>query len=386
MSGARRLTILLSGMVAGDPYQGGATWAVLQYLLGFRELGHDAYLVEPVRESSLRPAGSALASSENAAYFRSMASEFGVEECSALLLAGTRETVGLPYERLREVARGADVLVNISGMLSDAELTASAPIRVYLDLDPAFNQLWHAVQGIDVGFRDHTHFVTVGRAIGEPGCPVPTCGVSWLTTNQPVVLRHWPVAEGVVHDAFTTVANWRGYGSIELDGVLYGQKAHSLRRFMELPTHAPERLRLALSIHPDERPDLDALRRNGWELLDPAEVAGTPARYGEFVRGSRGELGIAKSGYVLSGCGWFSDRSACYLASGRPVVAQDTGFSRYLPTGEGLFAFTTGEEALAGMAEVRADYARHARAARRVAEEHFDAATVLPSFLARVGA
>jgi hypothetical protein len=145
-----KLTILLSGMIAGVPHHGGATWAVLQYLLGFKRLGHDVLFVEPVEESALRPAGVLLARSQNASYFCRVMSDFGMGESSALLLAGTQRTVGVSYERLREAARPADVLVNISGLLADEALTEDIPLRAYLDLDPAFTQLWQAAEGIDM--------------------------------------------------------------------------------------------------------------------------------------------------------------------------------------------------------------------------------------------
>jgi hypothetical protein len=234
-------------------------------------------------------------------------------------------------------------------------------------------------------FVGHTHFVTIGQAIGRPDCAVPTCGLRWITTPQPVVLAHWPVAESLTFDALTTVGNWRGYGSIRHGGVLYGQKAHSLREFISLPTLTDERFMLALAIHPDEARDLDALAENGWSLLDPRSVAGTPASYRSFIQGSRAEFGIAKSGYVASRCGWFSDRSVCYLASGRPVIAQETGFSRFLPTGQGLFAFDTLDDVLAALDELKRDYARHARAARALAEEHFDSDRVLTRLLQQLG-
>jgi hypothetical protein len=136
------LTILLSGMIAAVPHQGGATWAVLQYLLGFKRLGHDVYFVELVEEAVLRPAGASLARSDNAAYFRQVMADFGLDGTSALLQTGTQQTVGLPYDRVHEIARRADVLVNISGLLADQTLTENIPLRVYLDLDPAFTQLW----------------------------------------------------------------------------------------------------------------------------------------------------------------------------------------------------------------------------------------------------
>jgi hypothetical protein len=381
-----KLTILLSGMIAADPFQGGATWAVLQYLLGFRRLGHDVYFVEPLPEKSLLPAGSPLARSTNATYFRRVVRRFGLEHHSALFRPGTRETVGTPYDRLCDVARRADVLVNISGMLTDGPLTAPVPLRVYLDLDPAFNQLWHATQGIDMRFAGHTHFVTVGLGVGEADCVVPTCGLPWLTTPQPVVLEHWPRADEITCDALTTVGNWRAYGSVEYRGVFYGQKAHALRPLITLPTRTDEKFVLALAIHPGEEKDLAALASNGWQLVDPRQVADTPDRYREFIRGSRAEFGIAKSGYVAARCGWFSDRSICYLASGRPVLAQETGFSRFLPTGEGLFTFQTAEDVLAAIDALRRDYPRHARAARALAEELFDSDKVLSRLLRRIGA
>jgi hypothetical protein len=370
-----KLRIVVSGMAAGDPHQGGATWAVLQYVLGFRRLGHDTVLVEPVAQLS----------EQTERYFADVAAEFGLSDRAALVGSGG-ETVGLPYARLRELIRGADLLVDMSGLLRDREeLFACIPVRVYLDLDPAFNQLWH-VHGLDVRFDDHTHFVTVGQAIGRDGCAVPTCGREWITTLQPVVLDEWPLANGVAHDALTTVANWRSYGSLEHEGVHYGQKAHSLRELMELPRQTDERFLLALAIHPDEGGDLDALAAGGWSLVDPSVVAGTPRAYRSFVQRSKAELGVAKSGYVRSGCGWFSDRSCCYLASGRPVLAQQTGFGGFLPTGEGLFAFDTADDVLRAVEELRADYARHVRAARALAEAYFDSDLVLGRLLERVGA
>ncbi|HEX6386405.1 MAG TPA: hypothetical protein VF177_17165 [Anaerolineae bacterium] len=380
-----RLTILVSGMIAGVPHQGGATWAVLQYLLGFKRLGYDVYFVEPLTETALQPAGTSLERSVNAAYFRQVIADFGLEQRAALLLAGTRHTVGLLYQQLRAVAGRAGVLLNISSTLADEALTGRIPVRVYLDLDPTFNQLWHAVEGIDMRFASHTDFVTVGLALGKAGCVVPTFGLPWITTLQPVVLAHWPVARHTTYDALTTVANWRGYGSIEYAGVFYGQKAHSLRQFFSLPTLTKEKFMLALSIHPDESSDLKALAENGWHLLDPTQVAHTPADYRRFVQGSKGEFGIAKSGYVAAGCGWFSDRSICYLASGRPVIAQETGFSRFLPTGEGLFAFKTSDDVLASIEALNRDYSRQSRAARAIAEEYFDSDKVLTRLLRCIG-
>jgi hypothetical protein len=380
------LTILLGGKISSVPFQGGWTWVILQYLLGLKRLGHEVYFVEGLDKDSLSPPDASLDDSINAAYFRHVMTEFGLAANSALILQGTDETVGRSYADIEAIARHASVLLNISGTLVDPRLTDSIPIRVYIDLDPAFTQLWREVDQIDMHFTGSTHFATVGMAIGTTECSVPTCGVEWIPMRQPVALAHWAQTAGILYDALTTVANWRGYGSIAHDGVFYGQKAHSLRQFTALPTMTSEKFTLALSIHPDEQRDLDALTVNGWRILNPDRVVPTPSLYRQFIQSSKAEFGIAKSGYVLSKCGWFSDRSTCYLASGRPVIAQDTGFSRFLPVGEGLFAFQTPDDVLTAIDALRTDYGRHSRAARAIAADYFDSDKVLHQLLERVGA
>ena len=367
------MRILVSGMVAGEPRQGGASWAVLQYLLGLRRLGHEVVLAEPVER--IEPA--------SLAYLEAVAADFDLG--AVALVAADGASGPLPRERLLAFAREADLLLNVSGMLADPELLEPIPVRGYLDLDPFFNQHWH-LQGAEMGFDAHTHFVTVATAIGEPGCEVPTLGRDWITTLPPVVLEHWPRASEPPSLPFTTVGHWRSYGPIEHEGRRYGLRAHALRELLELPERTRADLSLALAIHPDERADLEALARHGWELIDPAGVAAIPARYGEFVRASAGELGVAKEGYVRSRSGWFSDRSACYLASGRPVVAADTGFGGALPVGEGLLAFGGVGEAAAALDSVLARPAEHAAAARAIAEDLLDSDRVLARLLDALGA
>lgn len=372
-----RLKILLAGMVAGDPRQGGASWAVLQYVAGLSELGHEVVLVEPVAAEALEPEG------EVVRYFRSLPFLGGR---AALLARGGEETAGLTYGDLLEFARGADLLLNVSGMLRDERLLEAVPVRAFLDLDPGFNQVWQAT-GAEMGIDLHTHCASVGVRIGAEDCPIPTLGRNWIPTLPPVVLAHWPRADAAPQrDAFTSVGHWRSYGSLEHEGIHYGQRAHAMRSLFELPRRTRARFEPALGIHPDEVDDLRALRENGWELLDPDAVAGTPGDYAAFVRGSKAELCVAKSGYVNSRSGWFSDRSAAYLASGRPVAALDTGFGTALPVGEGLLRFDGLEEAVIAVDAVESDYARHARAARELAEEHLDSRKVLPRLLERLAA
>jgi hypothetical protein len=377
-------TILVAGTMAADPYQGGTAWSVLQYILGLRALGHDVYFVEPIPSRKLRPVGASLRTSTSASYFRDIVRQFGLQTKAALLLRDANDTVGCSYETLRTIAARADVLINLSGALTDPALLGRIPIRLYVDLDPGFNQLWH-VCSIDVGFDRHTHFATIGLGLGEDRCPVPKCDRAWIPTRQPIVLTEWPVAERQPEHAFTTSGSWRGLGSITHDGIYYGQKAHALRQFIALPAKSRQRMMLAFAPAPEESKDVSRLAAEGWQWVNPETIAGTPDQYRDFVQSSFAEFGIAKSGYATSRCGWFSDRSVCYLASGRPVVAQETGFSAFLPTNEGLFAFETEDEALAAIDAVVGDYSRHSKAARRIADEYFDANIVLPLLLERVG-
>ena len=384
MSPARKPSIAVAGMIAADPYHGGATWAVLQYLLGLERLGYDVIFVEPVDASKLLPAGTSIVRSNNARYLADALSSVGFAGDAALVVRGTQQTSGMTYDELAARLGRVDALLNVSGMLDDDKLLAKIPVRAYLDLDPAFVQLWHA-QGIEMRFDAHTHFITVGLEIGSERCNIPTHGKQWITTLQPVVLDAWTVAEVAHNGALTTVANWRGYGSIEWDGRLYGQKAHSIREIIDLPRNVREPIVLAMSLHDSDARDRDALEAHGWKLVDPFDVAGTPERYRRFIQHSYAEIGIAKAGYVRSACGWFSDRSICYLASGRPVIAQDTGFSHHLPVGDGLLTFTSIEGALSACDDVRARYEHHRRAARELAESSFGSDIVLTRLLEAIG-
>jgi hypothetical protein len=369
--------VIVSGMIAATPGQGGATWAVLQYLLGFRRLGCEVHFIEPIADPQRIPA-------ESVRYATETMARFGLQGRWALVPDSGAEPIGISRSKLRDLARGTDLLLSVSGMLADPDVLDAVPVRAYLDLDPAFNQLWHAVEGVDMRFDAHTHFVSVADAIGDPECPIPDCGREWLPTLPPVALEEWPVPSGLERRALTTVGHWRSYGSIHHGGIHYGQKVHSLRPLLDLPQRTRAHFELALAIHPDEVDDLAGLEEGGWTVLDPAQVAATPDDYRRFVQGSWAELGLAKLGYAVSGSGWFSDRSACYLASGRPVIAQDTGFGRRLPVGAGLLAFASADDVVAAIDELERDYERHRAAARELAVEHLDSDRVLGWLLERL--
>jgi hypothetical protein len=363
--------VILGGMVAGVPGHGGATWAALQYALGLRALGHDVLVLDEVRGPG-DPAA-------RAACLAHVASAFDLAG-RVVLLTGGGGAVGAPYEDVLAFAASADVLVNLAGTVHDPRVLEAVRRRLLVDLDPAFTQLWHA-QGVDVGIGAHDRFASVGLRLHAAECTIPDGGVHWAPTLPPVELMHWPVAAEAPSEGVTLIANWRSYGTIEHDGVRYGQKAHSVRALIDLPRHTSEPPRFALLIDPGEARDIAALHQHGWVLIDAAVETGTPEAYTRFVRASAAELAIAKEGYVVSRCGWFSDRSACYLASGRPVVAQRTGWEHVLPEGDGLLGFDTVQEAAEAIDAVLAEPSRHAAAARAIAEERLDAQRVLPALL-----
>ena len=380
--------IVVAGSIAQKPHQSGHAWQFLQYLLGFRRLGWDVLFVDELDPALCRDAAGepcAPERSENARYVEAVMREFGLAGAWSIGLGDGRH-LGVGRAGVLEHARGADLLLNVMGFLGDEEILAAAPRRVFLDTDPGFGQMWRALGLADV-FAGHDAHVTIGERIGEDDCTIPTCGLDWITTPQPVYLDAWRAAPQPAAGAFTSVARWRGaYGPVDFEGRRYGLRVHEFRRFASLPRATGESFELALDIHPDETADLELLRDGGWALTDPGRVARTPAAYRAYIADSFAELMVAKGMYVQSRSGWFSERSICYLATGRPVLAQETGLAGLYPVGKGLVTYATLEEAVAGVEAIRADPAGHAAAAREIAEEHFDSDRVLGRLLDRLAA
>ncbi len=379
--------IVIAGAVSQKPNVGGLTWVFLQYVLGFRRLGFDVLFLDEVEPSVLvdaagRPAG--LEQSVNLTYFRDVMSRFDLSDSFALIADGGKTFIGRSRREVLDHVKDSVYLVNVMGYLRDDEILASASRRVFLDIDPGLGQLWYEL-GLADSFAGHDDFVTIGENIGKPDCPIPLCGLNWITPPQPIVLELWPPKPDD-DGRFTTIATWRGsYGPIEYKGRTYGLRVHEFRKFVRLPRLVDAEFELALDIHPDEVNDLRLLAENGWSLVDPVAVAGDPFTYQAYVQRSLAEFMVAKSLYVEGNTGWFSDRSLCYLATGKPVLAQDTGFSSIYPTGEGLLAFSTTEEAAAGAEAILRDHPRHAIAARSLAEDYFDSDKVLTRLLEKLG-
>jgi hypothetical protein len=373
--------VLVSGAVAQRPGYGGHAWVFLQYLLGFRRLGYDVLFVDWLSEEMC---GGPVAGSANTRYLTGVMERFGLGDSFSLLDSGSGEAVaGIPRREVLRRAADAAFLLNVMGYLEDEEILAASQLRVFLDIDPGFPQMWRELGLADV-LAGYDRFVTVGVNLGRSSCSIPTCGLDWITTRPPVVLEAWPPRPG--GSRYTSVATWRGaFAPVEYEGHHYGVRAHELRKFAELPRRSALPFELALDIHPADSSDRELLLRNGWNLVDPILAAGEPETYRDYVGASRAEVMVAKQLYVVTRSGWFSDRSACYLASGKPVLAQDTRLDSLDPTGEGLLTFKTLEEAVTGAREIERDYPRHARAARELAEAHFDSDKVLGRLLARLG-
>jgi hypothetical protein len=369
-------TVFVAGALGNKPGQAGEAWVKLSWVRGLQALGMDVRFVEELARSVDQRAA--------AAWFGSVAKRFGLHDRATLLSDG-RALVGPSLEELTDLAPRA-ALVNISGHLTFPTLFEAFRRRVMVDIDPGFTQFWHA-QGLHgANVEGHDGYFTIGELIGSPDCPIPTGGIDWRPVRQPVVLDDWPAIEPGQPDRFTTIASWRGpFGPVEHEGTTYDLKVHEFRRFMELPRRSPHRFEIALDIHPGDRGDLQDLRSHGWLVADPREVAGDPDALRDYVQDSDAEFSAAQGIYVKTACGWFSDRTTRYLASGRPALVQETGFSRTLPVGDGLVAFRTLEDAVAGAADIVGRYAEHCEAARWLAEEYFDSGLVLAPFCEQAG-
>jgi hypothetical protein len=374
-------SIAIAGSLAQKPQRGGHTWVLLQYLLGFRRLGWDVLFLD-----RLEPAMCTGGGSLNVEYFLDVMRRTGFESSFSLDYNSGECEIGICRSDVLDRVRNADCLLNIMGFLTDDEILAAARKRVFLDIDPGFSHMWQALGLADL-FSGHESHVSIAQNIGRDDCSIPTCNLDWITTAQPIVLEHWQPREQAPASDFTTVAAWRGsYGPVEYEGKTYGLRVHEFRKFAELPRRTGQSFRVALDIHAADHRDRTMLLNNGWSLIDPFDAAGDPWIYQQYIQNSMAEIMVAKNMYVASNSGWFSDRSICYLASGRPVLAQDTGLASHYPTREGIFTFTTLDEAAEGVESIAADPRRHAKAARSIAEEYFDSDKVLPKLLDRVAA
>ena len=377
------MRVMISGAIGSHPLcSAGNSWAFLQYILGFRNLGIETYYVEQLNpEDCIDKAWNRVEfmQSANAEYFRTLMERFDLTGHAALLESNGPGYVGLSRGEIEALAPKIDLLINGSGRLHIESILGSVRRRMYLDLDPGYTQVWQERYGVDMNLRGHDLYVTVGLNLGAPDCPLPTCGIHWEKTLPPVVLDQWTPLQrpGKV---YCTVADWRGYSPIEWRNVWYKQKADEFKRIIDLPRRVRVPLELCLGIDPTEPDRLD-LALHGWQLTSPAVHAASVDTYRNYVSASRGEFTVVKEGYAAGRTGWFSDRSSCYLAAGRPVIMQNTGLDKYLPTGVGLLTFSDIETAAAAIEGVESNYAHHARVASDFARQFLDSNIVLKRLL-----
>jgi hypothetical protein len=377
-----RLRVVVLGYVVRGPI-GGMAWHHLQYALGLERLGHDVRFVEDSDDypGCYDPERGVV--DENPAYgLRFAAAAFdrvGLPGCWAYHDAHAGRWHGPAAGTVLDWLSRADLLLNVSGVNPLRPWLLGVPRRALIDTDPAFTQVRHLTDpAARARAAAHTAFFTFGENIPAGRSTVPDDGLPWRPTRQPVVLDAWPVTPAPPDGLFTTVMQWDSYPAREYGGRRYGMKSESFGPYLGLPGRCGRVFELAVGSPSAPRA---SLRDAGWLLRDPLEVSRDPWTYQKYVIGSKAEFGVAKHGYVAGRTGWFSERSACYLAAGRPVVAQDTGFTDWLSAAGGVVAFRTPEEAAAGVADVTARFDHHARAARAAAAEYFDAARVLPRLI-----
>ncbi len=389
----QQLRIVVSGLIAQYPL-GGVTWDYLQYLLGLHLAGHDVYYLEDTGFWPFNPQQSGLSSDGctfNVNYLNSVCKAFGMEDRWMYRVQSdphpdndTYHWFGLSDSKRKQVLSSADLLINVSGCLAEPGLYREKARLAYIDSDPVFTQIKLAL-GKD-GFEDqiagHDRHFTFAE---NPGHRLVDTVFDWYATRQPVVLREWQ-NDFTPASRFTTVMNWTSYDAVHLNGIEYGQKDVEFNKFIDLPaklerSRYPTEIELAVNQGKTTRTPHDLLRASGWHLVDPNVACADLWAYRNFITGSKAEWSVAKQGYVKGQSGWFSCRSACYLAAGRPVVVQDTGFSSVYPTGVGLHAFTSVEEALVAIQQVQSNYQSEQAAASEIAQEYFDSIRVLDTFI-----
>jgi hypothetical protein len=383
-------SIVVVGTVASNPYAGMA-WMHMQITAGLRRLGHDAYYFEstsawpydPVRKTAVNDSEYAVP------YLKRIAEEFQLGDRWAYRRSySDKQWFGPARNKAEELLARADAVLNVTGATRFAEEGLKVGRLVYLGTDPGVHEIGFARGDEDVRtiIEEHDDFVTYGENIGSPKCAIPPLPRLRATTRQPVLLDLWRDGPPSKRE-FTTVGNWRQAGrDIDFNGdTYYWSKHREFLKFIDLPMRVQQPVELATGAENLSHEESALLQSNGWRVVDAHPITKDPRPYRDYVRASRGEFTVAKDMNVRLQSGWFSERSACYLAAGRPVITQDTGFGSVLPTGAGLFAFNTMDEILAAFEAINSDYERHSRAARSIAEEYFRAETVLAKLLEDLG-
>lgn len=380
------MTIVVGGYIIGLPF-GGMTWHHLNYLLGLHALGHEVWFLEDSGEYSMPYNPVTWESSPDSAYGRAYLEQtltsHGLPARYCYYSQFEDRHYGLSRDGLHDLLRRADLLLCVSGVTPLREERPRPRRTCVIDTDPVFTQLRmvHDRNFLEY-YRRFDRCASFGVLLGRSDSPLPAHGIEWLPTRQPVHLPAWPMTPIDPRAAFTTIGKWEHTSErhVEFDGKRYlSSKRVEWEKLIDLPRRVPANYLLGMGAM--DKPSIARFEAAGWRLVDAGPLTLSTQAYESFIRGSLAELTVAKQIYAGLPSGWFSDRSACYLASGRPVITQSSGFERWLPTGEGLHSFATIDDAASAVRKVLADPQRESQAARRIAEEHFDARKVLRELL-----
>ncbi len=373
------MTIIFAGTM-GLSGLGGQAWAILQYLLGLRALGHEVFYLEDCGRSSWVYVWEKEDWTHEldypAAYVNACLEPFGFGK--RWIYRDNYRSLGIPLNEFQEVCAAADLLVMRAVPFWNWRGEYEGPRRrAFIDVDPGFTQitLANGDKGWVDGVAKAERRFTFGQRIGASDCAIPDTSGPWLKTLPPVFPAEWPVVQSAATH-FTSVMRWQGFREVTHNGVSYGQRDKEFPQFMDLPKATSQKFRIAqMGIKPE------TLAAHGWEVVPGEVISKTPESYREFIQNSRAEFSVPKNGYVKMRGGWFSDRSVCYLASGRPVLIEDTGLRDWLPVGEGVVTFENSAQAVAGVEEINRRYDIHRGAARQLTESVFSTEKVLPRFL-----
>jgi hypothetical protein len=404
------MRIIVTGLIAQHYTMGGVTWDYLQYLIGLKRLGHEVFYFEDSGEWPYNPDGGdtgddwvAIDCNRNITYLNNVLSRYGLHDSWAYYFPLNSTWHGMPDGKRKEIVQTADLLINVSGTLEKPEDYRSVKRLIYVDSDPGFTQARLKLHQNDFTKRVNVHDVhfSFGECLPEN---LKDENYNWKPTRTPIVLSEWmTTAPG--KNVYTTVMNWTSYKPLQYEGNFLYQKDVEFIKFLTLPQHLKD-IHFEVALSPLQHANwqfdthrfiageseellnktpVDLLSYFGWNVVDPAHTCGDIDSYRRYFFNSKAEWSVAKGGYVVSSPGWFSCRSACYLGAGKPVIVQDTGFGKVLPVGEGILSFSTLMESIEAVLEVEAHYDLHAKRAKEIAHEYFDADKVLKSLIERMG-
>ena len=376
------MRIVVLGYIVRGPL-GGMCWHHFQYVLGLKKLGHEILFLEDSDNYSSCYNPQTLEMSKDPDYglefIKKLFNRFNVGDSWAYFDAHTNNWYGMNKQKVLSFCNQADIVFNLSAINPLRDWLKTIPSLVFIDTDPLFTQV-KIINDLNLKTlaNEHNAFFSFGENINSSNCAIPVNGFNWKATRQPIFLDAWKFSTPLPKAKWTTIMQWDSYKTQEYNGISYGMKSISFDDYMTLPEKSNDSFELVMVS--TKAPEA-LLLKSGWGLRNPGEVSLTPEDYQNYIQHSKGEWSVAKQGYVISNSGWFSERSCAYLASGRPVIIQDTGFSKYINTGKGLFSFSTLEEATEAIEIVNSDYLNHCRYARETVKEFFNSDKILTELL-----